>query len=604
MTQQVGLTNFWHKDANVWHRRIRKHKRQGQWYWLPSSPIEFVAAGTIVDNGTGDDLTVPFPAGITDGDFLLIFWHSRQSGRRQTPPEGWQSMLSDNEVNSTYEFFYKWYEDGETEPTIASTTDATADNPIAQMAAFTNVDTILPLDAAGTSFSYASGATTIGPVDAPTLSYTGDLVISAQQWRFDRTCTTTQSESDGQTWNHIGNKTSTEASQGGMSWDYAITSQDSIATITDKNFTLSGNGGGGHGIIFALAQAPRPAEQDEIIAEDLCTNPDPIPIWHEMTTADPDNEDANNWQVQQETDDPSPFIPVGQVAPSGYYRSLQVDSYVLTSEFSLGDTTMDVDSIRSGCPTTGILVVGIMTVSNSAPLGVRLAYTGYTGNQFTGISAPGGETGVTYPIGDRVAHEDEFDGALEGRQDSYRAQLLSGSTLANRSIHIYTAGEYSTTFLSFRLDPNLTQDNLDDLDTPGTGAQLMQLKQTNSTGSPIMSIQEYGSFLRFRYNPTGSSGQNLVDFDRPLTNEWMRIALRILYHPTNGSIDFYAKYAEGDPWETLYQGTNMKTIYSVDQEGGTPYINPSFGPYYKVFMPSMKRNYADFQIVRNWTGAP
>jgi hypothetical protein len=565
----------------------------GEWYWRPADPIEYVATGDSVENGDGAPLTVPFPDGIEDGDFLLVLWHSRQAGRRQTWPEGWTTLFGDNNAPGTsIEFGYKFYATGDSEPEIVSTTNETADNPIAQMVAFRYVDQFAPFADRGAVTNFLTGATTVSDVEAPPNRFDGNLVIAAVNWRANRTCSATASQGDTLTWGEIGHRTSVEASQGGFRWDYAISPEETAPEITDKDYTLSGDGSGGKAVIFTLAQAPRPGEVNEVLQEDLADDPNPVNLWHNLSSTDP-NEDETNWQITVETDDPSPFIPIGRDAPTGQYRRCRLDDYVLASPYTLGDTTVSCTDVPVGTPTTaGVLNIGATTLTN----GVRLLYDALDGNDFTGVTVPDGETGTVYPAGTRVAHVSLSDIDIEP-QDHYRAQCIAGS--ATNSFYVYSYGELLTTFYSFRFDTNIEDPDILDEEK----SQIIQWKATASHVSPLLSLQEESATINVRYNATGSAGINLGDIDKPIGAEWMRVGIRILFHPTAGSIEIFTKYSEPGEWENPINRFNTKTIYVAGEEAsGGPFMVPSFGPYMPCCIPALHRDYGDIQVVRNWDG--
>ncbi|MFC1809378.1 beta strand repeat-containing protein [Candidatus Omnitrophota bacterium] len=115
---------------------------------LASGTITFVGAGTAANVASGNVANVGIPAGIADGDVLIVVLHSRDNVD-STMAGDWTPIVSGNGTNNRLEMWWKRTSDAasETAPTITHTG---GDSSIAMMFAFRDcIASGSPIDATG-----------------------------------------------------------------------------------------------------------------------------------------------------------------------------------------------------------------------------------------------------------------------------------------------------------------------------------------------------------------------------------------------------------------------------------------------------------------------
>lgn len=142
---------------------------------LSVSPGSCVGADTIAfrddasaRSATGDELTIPTPAGVQAGDVMIaaLTWHTHDySGSRIDPPAGWQLIRTDTEFTHIVQGLF-WKVAGGSEPadhTFVNTTADTSRELIGGIAAYAGVDPISPIDAHGGSATPSNVFTLTAP---------------------------------------------------------------------------------------------------------------------------------------------------------------------------------------------------------------------------------------------------------------------------------------------------------------------------------------------------------------------------------------------------------------------------------------------------------
>lgn len=119
-------------------------------------------------NSTGDELTIPTPAGVQAGDVMIaaLTWHTHDySGTRIDPPAGWQLIRTDTEFTHIVQGLF-WKVAGGAEPaghTFVNTTADTSRELIGGIAAYAGVDPVSPIDAHGGSATPSNVFTLTAP---------------------------------------------------------------------------------------------------------------------------------------------------------------------------------------------------------------------------------------------------------------------------------------------------------------------------------------------------------------------------------------------------------------------------------------------------------
>lgn len=314
-----------------------------------------------------------------------------------------------------------------------------------------------------------------------------------------------------------------------------------------------------------------PPPDAKILAEDLCTDPDPIPLWKQITAASP-------IQVTYDIGSPDPHIAVGQSKPSTHYRTLYLDDAKLTEAvtFRKSSFTVKVDSTE-GWPSKG-------SFSTPRPSDVQVHYTGKTAATLTGCTA---DAEGTFPAGTRIACQDTYAQGQPGNE-TYRTQLVNNSETS--TFHRYDPGDVTTTYLSVQFMA----------DTPlvtgaSEGSQVWQVKQTKASGAPIISAVEFADVLRLRTN-IDKKLRTWCEVPINRASKWMRFALELASDadPKKGSMALWVSVDNGG-FKPVLPPTPMQTLYDQSNQGR--YATLSIGPYQDAEVPAVWRSYANVQVV-------
>lgn len=423
--------------------------------------------------------------------------------------------------------------------------------------------------------------------------YKGSFIVAARTWRFNKTAANMADivdvDDDGLGWNNTVNVNGANGATGGSAYDYALVAETDLAEVPDKLTTFSGQHGGAASIMVAFAKKPKQALANTIKQEDRATAADPIPLWKQITAADT-AQDSTNVQVTRASASPSPFKAVGQTATSTYYRKLSTTAYTLAGSTDVTSATITMnETIDTGLPSSGWLYIGDL----GGGQGGQVQYGGISGTQFTGCSAYGGFTG-TYPGGTHVALQDSWDGGT-AHNHSYRTMLVANS--ATNTFYAYSKGEKLTTIMDFKLDtPNFSfvEETL-----------IMQFRQTNTSDSPLMSLQWYDpNSVRFKHHDdVGGFAATTLATMTPTLGQWVRLACRIYFHPTAGTIELFYKTSEPGSYTKIYGPATHRTIYDTDDPAPVGNrITLSIGPYGECVQPPVDTYWANVQVVQNWDG--
>src|SRR6476646_364779 len=86
---------------------------------FPATPSYPVVTGTSsAASGFGvTSISTSFPSGVAAGDLLILFV-ARLNSLTTTDPSGWTRLNTDTTNNGTFEVWYRWYQAGDTAPTV------------------------------------------------------------------------------------------------------------------------------------------------------------------------------------------------------------------------------------------------------------------------------------------------------------------------------------------------------------------------------------------------------------------------------------------------------------------------------------------------------
>jgi len=221
--------------------------------------ITYVAAGA-ANTSVVDDPAFAFPVGITDDDFVLAAFYSRENTDGTvhlvdpSVTQIWTRILNVRTAGGLIAVWGKRYVTGDTEPTIVTTNHTrgfNGDDIIVQMAAWRGVNTSNPIAQVGTVSANASAAD-IGPIAGITAFPNNAVIVLAGKMG---SWTSVATLSGDLTYTEISDLTTTGEPDAGMVWDYGINGA-SATEITDKTFTVTGGAlAPGVGVMIELNEA-------------------------------------------------------------------------------------------------------------------------------------------------------------------------------------------------------------------------------------------------------------------------------------------------------------------------------------------------------------
>lgn len=142
--------------------------------------VAFGSASSYTSTSAATTASVPMPAGVTNGDFLLMS-AVNSSPAAFTAPAGW-TLLDSNPDVFTYGFcsVAYWYRVANSEPSSYTLTMASNANPTVVIARYTGVDTATPI----ISHALVIGGSGANTAAAPTISgvTAGVLVVNSYTW--------------------------------------------------------------------------------------------------------------------------------------------------------------------------------------------------------------------------------------------------------------------------------------------------------------------------------------------------------------------------------------------------------------------------------------
>src|SRR3990172_6088802 len=167
-------------------------------------------------------------------------------------PTGWNLLTEfnrDEAASPRLSLLYRYFETGDTTPTVEYYGLSANDLHITQIATFRNVHMTDPVPVMGVPGSNGA-ATNLGPIPAINTSYSGGATVVVGARGDDWTSVATLS-GDSLTWVEIAEPDSTTLDDGGLVWDYALI-PTGPQVISTKTFTVTGGSGTGVGIIISL----------------------------------------------------------------------------------------------------------------------------------------------------------------------------------------------------------------------------------------------------------------------------------------------------------------------------------------------------------------
>jgi hypothetical protein len=192
---------------------------------MNTNAVSFVAAGT-ASHGDNTSLTPSLPAGVQQGDLLLVFAAIRSSGTGTVnTPTGYTALLTFGNIV----LLGKTHTGSESAPTVTFTGGAVGDTTSAQMAAFRYAQCSVVTSATqlnGSAQNIATPALTAG------LDRARMLILYLGWKQDDWTSVATLAGAE------IGEPFSTTGNDQGLVWDYVI--QTSVAEIAASSFVVTG----------------------------------------------------------------------------------------------------------------------------------------------------------------------------------------------------------------------------------------------------------------------------------------------------------------------------------------------------------------------------
>lgn len=129
----------------------------------PRGPAPIVANSIAGVSQSGTSMVTTLPTGVTESD-LLIMCFARQLATTTTWPAGWTSLVSNTVNNYAMEIRYRWYQNGDTAPTL---TTGNSNTKLYRCLRITGADTTQAPEV-----STVATATSTAP-NSPTLNPTG-----------------------------------------------------------------------------------------------------------------------------------------------------------------------------------------------------------------------------------------------------------------------------------------------------------------------------------------------------------------------------------------------------------------------------------------------
>src|SRR3990172_1368235 len=219
-----------------------------------TNAISFIGAGTA--SSANNASTAPtIHASTAVNDFMLMADTGISSA--ETPgnvvvPTGWNLLTEfnrDGAASPRLSLLYRFFQTGDTTPTVEYYGLSANDLHISQIATFRNVHPTDSVPVMGVPGSNGA-ATNLGPIPAINTSYSGGATVVVGARGDDWTSVATLS-GDSLTWVEIGEPDSTTLDDGGLVWDYALI-PTGPQVISTKTFTVTGGSGTGVGIIISL----------------------------------------------------------------------------------------------------------------------------------------------------------------------------------------------------------------------------------------------------------------------------------------------------------------------------------------------------------------
>lgn len=183
----------------------------------------FVAAGTAA-HGDNASVAPTMPAGVQQGDLLLVFAAIRNTSATVSTPSGYSVLMADGNVA----LFGKIHTGTESAPTVSFTGGSAGDTTSAQMAAFRYTQLVVAYLAAQ---SNASAQNIAYPSMLPPQSRCVGLWLGWKQDDWTSVATVTNGT-------EIGEPSTTTGNDQGLVWDYII--QTNAAEQTSGSFVVTG----------------------------------------------------------------------------------------------------------------------------------------------------------------------------------------------------------------------------------------------------------------------------------------------------------------------------------------------------------------------------
>lgn len=186
-------------------------------------------------SGNNAAITPGLPADVQVGDLMLVSVYSRMTSGSLAVTSGWTEAINSIDSSGALAVWYRFYQAGDTAPTITPTGGSNGDTIIGQVGAWWGIASSLPL-IRDLGVSDNTSQQNIGPItgDASTSAVAGgDVVIvvggKASDWT--SVANITNFARLGATASALGNKA-------GLVWDYTVPS--SAEAVSDKTFVVTG----------------------------------------------------------------------------------------------------------------------------------------------------------------------------------------------------------------------------------------------------------------------------------------------------------------------------------------------------------------------------
>lgn len=309
----------------------------------------------------GSAPTPGLPAGLAAGDVMVcVFFSKEVTDGTVSISAGWDQIINDRTSGGLLAAWRRAWQSGDAAPTFTLGGHATGnsgDSAIAQIAAFTGIDTTSIVDVVGTISTNASQAN-IGAISGISLG-ARDVVIVVGGKCDDWTSVATLS-GDGLTWNELGEPDTTSGADAGLVWNYAIAGSSGV-TVTSKTFTVTGGANNvGKGVMFSLNFDPGPTVSPSAIGGVGATI-DPTVVLGSISIA-PSAANAIAAVV-----DPTVVIATGPISPAALSAvAATIDPTVVLGSISIAPNA--ASSIAATIDPTVIL--GSIVISSAISNGV------------------------------------------------------------------------------------------------------------------------------------------------------------------------------------------------------------------------------------------